>query len=198
MSIEENLLRSVSYTEEQYVAGDYIFREDSVPQFFYQILTGEVKLNSYKEDGKEFIQNILTTNSCFGESMLILGKPSPVNAVALTRCSILKLSKDQFFSLLESHPSIFQELYKTLSEKTSEKMVLMNKITSENADDLLLKFMDDMKASSLEQDQFSFEIPHTRKQLAALTGLSVETTIRAIKRMEKSDLVVIRNGKIFY
>ena len=198
MSIQESLLRSVQYGEEHYVAGDYIFREDSVPQFYYQIVSGEVKLNSYKEDGKEFIQNILTSSSCFGEAMLILGKPLPVNAVALTKCTILKLAKDQFFKLLENNPAVLQDLYKTLSERTSEKMMLMNKITSENADELLLKLMHTMKTSKDHQDKFSFEIPHTRKQLAALTGLSVETTIRAIKRMEKSEIVAIRNGKIFY
>ena len=184
MSIQESLIRSVQYSEEHYGAGDYIFREDSVPQFYYQIVSGEVKLNSYKEDGKEFIQNILASNSCFGEAMLILGKPSPVNAVALTKCTILKLAKDQFFKLLENDPAVFQDLYKTLSERTSEKMMLMNKITSENADELLLKLMHSMKTSKDHQEKFSFEIPHTRKLLAALTGLSIETTIRAIKRME--------------
>lgn len=198
MSIEEGLLRSVQYSEEHYGVGDYIFREDAVPQFYYQILTGEVKLNSYKEDGKEFIQNILTAGSCFGESMLILEKPSPVNAVALTKCIVLKLAKDQFFKLLENKPALFQDLYKVLSERTSEKIVLMNKLTSENADDLLLKLIDRMKISYKDQDKYSFEIPHTRKQLAAITGLSVETTIRAIKRMEKREILVIRNGKIFY
>jgi len=198
MSIQERLLQSVQATEEHYGAGDYIFREDSVPQFYYQIVTGEVKLNSYKEDGREFIQNILSSNACFGESMLILGKPSPVNAVALTKCTILKVAKDQFFQLLENNPAIFEDLYKVLSERTSEKMVLMNKITSENADELLMELMDHMKESYENKDKFSFEIPHTRKQLASLTGLSIETIIRAIKRMEKSEILVIRNGKIFY
>lgn len=198
MSIQKSLLHSVQAIEEQYTAGDYIFREEAIPQFYYQIVTGEVKLNSYKEDGKEFIQEILSDNSCFGESMLILGKPYTVNAVALTKCSILKIGRDQFFRLLQDNPAIFLDMYTTLSERTSEKLVLMQKISGQNAEERLVELMNQMKEAKENKDKYSFEIPYTRQQLASLTGLSLETTIRVIKRMEKNENLVIKNGKIFY
>ncbi|MCQ9634276.1 Crp/Fnr family transcriptional regulator [Chryseobacterium sp. WG14] len=198
MSIQKSLLHSVQAIEEQYTAGDYIFREEAIPQFYYQIVTGEVKLNSYKEDGKEFIQEILSDNSCFGESMLILGKPYTVNAVALTKCSVLKIGRDQFFRLLQDNPAIFLDMYTTLSERTSEKLVLMQKISGQNAEERLVELMNQMKEAKENKDKYSFEIPYTRQQLASLTGLSLETTIRVIKRMEKNENLVIKNGKIFY
>ncbi|MFP3598583.1 Crp/Fnr family transcriptional regulator [Chryseobacterium sp. SIMBA_029] len=198
MSIQNGLLHSVQAIEEHYSAGDYIFREESTPLFYYQIVTGEVKLNSYKEDGKEFIQDILSDNSCFGESMLILGKPYTVNAVALTKCTVLKISRDQFFQLLQEHPDNFLNMYTALSEKTTEKLVLMQKISSQNAEERLVELMNQMKESKENKERYSFEIPHTRQQLASLTGLSLETTIRVIKRMEKDEILIIKNGKIFY
>jgi len=198
MSIQKSLLHSVQAIEEQYTAGDYIFREEAIPQFYYQIVTGEVKLNSYKEDGKEFIQEILSDNSCFGESMLILGKPYTVNAVALTKCCVLKIGRDQFFRLLQDNPAVFLDMYTTLSERTSEKLVLMQKISGQNAEERLLELMNQMKEAKENKDKYSFEIPYTRQQLASLTGLSLETTIRVIKRMEKNEILVIKNGKIFY
>ncbi|MBN9337629.1 MAG: winged helix-turn-helix domain-containing protein, partial [Chryseobacterium sp.] len=45
---------------------------------------------------------------------------------------------------------------------------------------------------------FSFQIPLTRQQMASLTGLRVETTIRTLKSMEKDNIVKIRNRKILY
>ncbi|WP_276876990.1 Crp/Fnr family transcriptional regulator [Chryseobacterium joostei] len=198
MAIQKSLLHSVQAIEEQYAAGDYIFREEATPQFYYQIVKGEVKLNSYKEDGKEFIQEILSDNSCFGESMLILGKPYIVNAVALTKCTLLKIGKDQFFRLLQENPDIFLDMYITLSERTSEKLVLMQKISGQNAEERLVELMNQMKEPKESRGKYSFEIPHTRQQLASLTGLSLETTIRVIKRMEKNKILMIKNGKIFY
>ncbi|MCY0976782.1 Crp/Fnr family transcriptional regulator [Chryseobacterium wangxinyae] len=197
MSIQESLLYSAEAIEEHYDAGDYIFREDATPQYYYQIVSGEVKLNSYKEDGKEFIQNIFSANACFGESMLILGKPYPVNAIALTKCIILKVARELFLQLLQLHPDLFLDISKSLADNAHDKFVLMPKIASKNAEERLAELMNIMKDSK-NQEKFSFEIPHTRQQLASLTGLSLETTIRAIKKMERGEILMIKNGKIFY
>ncbi|WP_262891347.1 helix-turn-helix domain-containing protein [Epilithonimonas arachidiradicis] len=39
---------------------------------------------------------------------------------------------------------------------------------------------------------------NNRQQMANLTGLCVETTIRTLKAMEKKNLLKIRNRKILY
>ena len=74
----------------------------------------------------------------------------------------------------------------------------MRVITSENAEDRLIEIMELLKESYDNKDKFSLEIPHTRQQLASLTGLSIETAIRAIKKMEKKNIVMIKDRKIFY
>lgn len=198
MAIKETFLQSVEAIEEHYNVGDFIFREGSTPQFYYQIVSGEVKLNRFAEDGKEFIQNIFTDKSSIGESMLILGKPYPTDAVALTPCVILKLGRNRFFQLLQEHREIFTDIYSTLANHTFEKQTLMRVITSENAEDRLIEIMELLKESYDNKDKFSIEIPHTRQQLASLTGLSIETAIRTIKKMEKKNIVMIKNRKIFY
>lgn len=198
MSIEEKLLRSAGGVEQHYDAGDYIFREEAHPQFYYQIVEGQVKLNNYNEDGKEFIQHILAEPCCFGESMLFLEKPYPINAVALSDCTVLKIHRNRLMHLLRAHPDIYYDICKAISEKTYNKFVLMRKISSRSASERLIEVMDLMKESQENQEKFSFEIPHTRQQLASLTGLRVETAIRAIKRMEEGKMLMIRNRKIFY
>jgi len=198
MIIKENLLYSAGATEEHYNPGDYIFREDTIPHFYYQIVTGVVKLNSYNDDGKEFIQNIFSDESTFGESMLLLAKPYPVNAVTISRCTVLKVSREQIFKLMDANPYILLSLCKVLSERSYEKNVLMRKITSKNAEERLMEILDILKQSHMNRDKFSFEIPYTRQQLGAFTGICVETVIRAIKRLEKNNVLMIRNRKIFY
>lgn len=197
MLIQERVLHAIEAAEEHYGAGEYIFQELASPQFYYQIVTGEVKLNSYKEDGKEFIHSILGAEDGFGESMLLLSRPYPMNAVAVTDCRILKVSREQFFQLLRDNPNLMAAVYETLAEKTAEKMVIMNKITGERAADRLMELINRMKAATDHTEKFSFEVPYTRQQLAALTGVSVETVIRTLKRMEKNGHVAIKNRKIY-
>ncbi|SUX48717.1 Crp/Fnr family transcriptional regulator [Chryseobacterium indoltheticum] len=198
MLIKENLLYSVGATEEHYSPGDYIFREEAIPQFYYQIVRGTVKLNSYNDDGKEFIQNIFSDESTFGESMLFLGKAYPVNAVSISECTILKVSREQLFLLMDAYPFISIDLCKLLSARTYDKYVLMRKITSKNAEERLKEIMDLFKEPYGNKEKFSFEIPYTRQQLGSFTGICVETVIRAIKRLEKNNVLMIRNRKIFY
>lgn len=186
MHIKPKLLHSLGAIEEHFDSGDYIFREDGIPQFYYQILSGEIKLNNYSNDGKEFIQNILSKGDCFGESMMFLEKPYPINAVALKNSTILKIRREKFMTLMDLYPHIAIDICIALSEKTYNKFLLMHKISSKNAIERLKEIMNMMKETQNNKDKFSFEIPHTRQQLASLTGLYVETTIRAIKKMEKT------------
>jgi CRP-like cAMP-binding protein len=198
MSIREDLLYAVGATEEHYSAGDYIFRESTMPQFYYQVLMGEVKLNNYMDDGKEFIQNILRREESFGTSMLFIHKVYPVNAVAISKCIIIKLRKESFFKLLEDQPHLYLEVFKSLSERLYKKFVLMRKISCHNASERLKEVMQLMKQEQDNQSPFSFEVPLTRQQLASLTGLCIETTIRTIKKMEREKILRIKDRKILY
>lgn len=58
--------------------------------------------------------------------------------------------------------------------------------------------LDYHKSFDHNQEQFSFEVPLTRQQLASMTGLRVETVIRTIKKMEQQNIVKIINRKIYY
>jgi CRP/FNR family cyclic AMP-dependent transcriptional regulator len=199
MSIKEELLHSLGATEEDYNQGDYIFRENSSVQFYHQVVTGEVKLNNYNNEGKEFIQNIHTCEDGIAESMLFTDKVYPMNAIAMTRCTIIKVSKKTILSYLASNPAIYLNICMSLSDRLYRKFVLMQKISSHNAAERLREVIDLMKKEQYHNTKpFTFEVPLTRQQLASLTGLCLETTIRTIKKMEREDTLRIRNRKIFY
>lgn len=59
MVINENYLISAGAEIRTYSTGAFIFHEGSTPMFYYQIVEGQVKLNNFTEDGKEFIQDIV-------------------------------------------------------------------------------------------------------------------------------------------
>lgn len=198
MSIKEEILHSLGGKEENYNCGDYIFRERGSPQFYYQVVTGDVKLNNYNNEGKEFIQNILTCEDALGESMLFTDKAYPMNAIALTKCTVIKVCKHRLLSFLNQNPKFYLALCKSLSERLYNKFILMQKISCHNASERLKEVIALMKEEQTNQEQFSFEVPVTRQQLASLTGLCLETTIRTIKKMEREKILRIKNRKILY
>lgn len=58
--------------------------------------------------------------------------------------------------------------------------------------------MDYYQVYNFNDAENSNMIPFTRRQLANLTGLRWETVIRTVKKMEKENVLKIKNGKIYY
>ncbi|MBL1221102.1 Crp/Fnr family transcriptional regulator [Chryseobacterium sp. L7] len=199
MVIDEDILLSAGAELIHYKPAEYIFSEGDNPNYYYQIISGEVKLNNYNEEGKEFIQLLLSNGQSCGESVLFINKPYPMNAEALTDCNVLRLQRSVFLELLSSSPRLCLEVSSFLSQILYDKTVKMQNISSQSPAIRLRGLMDYLKKSSHDDESpFSFTIPLTRQQMADHTGLCVETAIRTIKHMERDNIVQIIDRKILY
>jgi CRP-like cAMP-binding protein len=198
MVINEEILNSAGAGLKKYNPEEAIFYEGDTPLYYYQIVNGEVKLNNCNAEGKEFIQNILFDGQSFGESLLFGDKTYPMNAVAISACTVLRLGKDAFLSMLEKYPHLFLDFCKVLSDRLYYKYIMLQKNSLESPEERLIGVMDYLKSFQKKQCLFSFQVPLTRQQLASLTGIRVETAIKTIKRMEKEKIVKIINRKILY
>lgn len=198
MIIKEDLLHSVGATVKQYKSSEIIFREGDPATYYYQIVTGEVKLNNYSDEGKEIIQTLLEDGQSIGESLLFMDKLYPINAIAITNCKVLRLPKSNFFDLLKQYPDICLDMNRLLSQRLYFKLIMAQNLSTQNPTAKLRVLMDYLKSSQEEQAPYSFMIPLTRQQMASLTGLCVETAIRTIKMMERNKIVQIKDRKILY
>lgn len=199
MIISEDLLIAFGGEYETYPANSVIFSEGSQPKYYFQIVNGNVELNNYHEDGKEFTQNILSDGQSFGESLLFGDQPYPMNAIATTECCILKLSKTDFLTLISQNKEVASNMFKCLSDRLYYKYLMLFSITSANPTYKIRALMDYVKGyNSSSIPQHSFQVPFTRRQMANLTGLRIETVIRTIKKMEKEKILKIENRKIYY
>jgi CRP-like cAMP-binding protein len=198
MIISEDLLFAYGAEYEMYESNEIIFHEGSLPRFYFQIVTGTVELNNYHEDGKEFTQNILSDGQSFGESLLFNDKPYPMSAVAKTSCSVLKLSKNDFLSLLSQNPKTSFDLFKCLSDRLYYKYLMLFNVSSNDPLFKIKSLMNYLKDYNIHNEPYSFQLPLTRQQMANLTGLRIETVIRYVKKLENEKVLKIENGKIFY
>ncbi|MCQ9634267.1 Crp/Fnr family transcriptional regulator [Chryseobacterium sp. WG14] len=198
MVINEKFLLSAGAEVKEYNSGDIIFHEGATPYYYYQIIKGKVKLNNYNKEGKELIQKIITEGESVGESLLFIGKPYPMDAVALEPSLIIKLCRNNFFSMLNVYPQLYLDLCKELSDCLYYQYIMLQSNSSQNPSERIMGVLDYLKASKKDQAPFSFKIPFTRQQLASLTGLCVETAIRVIKDMERKKVVMIKDRKIYF
>ena len=196
--INEDLLFSFGAELKTFDADDVIFSEGETPSYYYYIKEGKIKLNNYSENGKEFIQGIISKEKGFGESFLFTGKNYPVNAVTIEESEILRLPKQNYINFLQSKPDNIWSLLGCFSEHLHYKFLMMQSMAFQSPSHKIITLLDYLKDSYGDKDPFSMPVLLTRQQLASLTGLSVETVIRVIKLMEKNQTLQIRNRKIYY
>ncbi len=195
--IAQNLLFEFGAEKRKVVKGEIIFKEGSFPVYYYQIITGEVKMNNYSEGGKEFIQNIFKMDQSFGEPPLFIDELYPANAIAITAGILIQIKRLAFYELLKAYPEVSFAINKSLARRLYYKSIMAPEISSQDPEKRLLALLDYLKNHQTKKSYEPYLIPMTRQQMADLTGLRVETVIRTFKQLEKKGLVQIINRKIY-
>lgn len=198
MNIEPELLYSYGAEKKSYKQKEIIYREGDHAAYYYQIIKGKVKLNSYDEGGKEFIHNIIGENQSFGDSLIFLEKFYVMNAICLTDTEVIRLPKNNFIELLENNPKISLELNACLSQRLYFKAIMLQNMSSQNPMIRLEGLLNYLKSYHDGDCEQCFPVELTRQQIANLTGLRVETVIRNLKKMEKQGKLKIKDRKILY
>ena len=154
-------------------------------------------MNNYNPDGREFIQSIFYEGQSFGEPPLFADIVYPAGAEAIIDSEVYKLSKNDFYQLLKEHPEIHFKMSEVLSLRLYYKAIIASTMSSEEPEKRILKLFDYMKVDvhHLNEDE-RFEVDLKRQQIADLTGLRVETVIRACKSLEEKSEIQIVKQKI--
>lgn len=192
--IPEQLILDFKGTLKNYSKDRTIFNEGEQADFYYQIKTGHVKMFNLTEDGKEFVQGFFENGTSFGEPPLFGAFKYPATALALATSEIYLLSKTSFFELLKAYPDIHLKFTKMICKRMIYKAKMAKEVSIHPPDHRILTLLHHLKANAkIETD---FEVPLTRQQISELTGLRVETVIRAIKKLEKSNALTIVDRKV--
>lgn len=195
--VSESLLLQFGAVKRQVKKGEGLFNAGDAPRYFYQVVSGEVKMNNFNDEGKEFIQGIFTAGMSFGEPPLFIDKPYPANAEAITDAEVLVIPKASFFEMLKDNPEVNLAVSVTLSQRLYFKSIMASEISSQDAEHRIIKLIDYFKEITGFPAEEKYKVSLTRQQIADLTGLRVETVIRAIKALEKKGALLIADRKIF-
>jgi CRP-like cAMP-binding protein len=176
--------------------GETLFDQGTTASSFYQVRSGKVKMVSYNEQGREFVQGLFTEGQSFGEPPFFNDMPYPAAAVAVEPSTVWRCGREAFLRLLAEHPAIHLALTKVLSGRLMYKSMMLAEIAVEEAEHRLGTLIEYFRKSAAPSG--SFRVPFTRQQLADMTGLRVETVVRSIKAMEHKGVLEIEDGKILW
>jgi CRP/FNR family transcriptional regulator, cyclic AMP receptor protein len=129
-------------------AGEILFRENDVGQFFYVIQEGQVEV--YKIKGKAKVPlAVLNPGQCVGEFSALDGKRRSATAIALTEVTVLKINAETLDSQIRRNPAWFR----TITFSLVERLRKTNEILRRNCiiDEQLMSMISRIQAAVGEQ-----------------------------------------------
>lgn len=194
--IATSLLEASNAQLKFYPKNTVIFNEKEQPLLYYQIKTGSVKMFNLTEDGKEFVQGFFKDNNSFAEPPLFGDFKYPASAQTTTDSYIYTLAKSDFLELLTAHPEEHLKLTQILCRRMIYKAKIMKEVSVYPPEHRILTLLNHFKTSDNKQNTL-YEVKLTRQQISELTGMRVETVIRAIKKLERSNKLTIIERKVY-
>ena len=119
LSMDELLLIDQGLAQTQVSEGEQIFAEGDWGVHLYIIASGQVQLVK-AVDGAQRELKQLKEGQYFGEVALFDDAPRWDGAIALSDCTLLKLEKGRFLSLVTQRPHIILEMCRFLSQRLRE------------------------------------------------------------------------------
>ena len=175
-----------------YARNDVIFDEGATPDFFYTIARGRVKVCKSTPAGKDVILEVFGVGDPFGAVAVYEGRPFPASALALEDTVCVLVPRDEFFKLLEQHPSLVRGLLLGLTHRLIELTNRMAELSGGRVEPrvarLFLKLADDRGRS--DRGGIFIPLPLSRQEIADLTGTTIETCIRIMSRWGKQQIVL--------
>ena len=197
-TIDENLLLAWGATYTRVRKGEYIFREGSLCRYFHQLTEGSVRWVNIDERGRECLQSLIVPGESFGEIPLFDDGPYVASSIANEACVIIRLPKDRFHEMLRTNSGVHAAIDRKMSERLRFKFILLKTLAHQSPEVRIRELFEFIKTEQKFICPRKHYITLTRQQIADLSGLRVETVIRAIRRMHDEGQLLVENRKIYY
>ncbi|WP_431210056.1 Crp/Fnr family transcriptional regulator [Puia sp. P3] len=197
MAIDPDLLRQKGAIRKKAEKDRVIFYEGDEAHFYYQIVSGRVRMVNTSDTGKEFIQGLFGPGDSFGEPALLAVQPYPAAAIADEDTTLLRLPGAPFVQLLKENPEIHFSLTCRLAGRLRQKSILSKEMCCSEPAALIGGVLRQHAAGCPPSVNGRIKVILTRQQIANLTGLRVETVIRTIRSMYRKGDVVLEKGKVY-
>jgi CRP-like cAMP-binding protein len=179
------------------IPGEILFKEGTACNFYYQLVNGQMRWVNIDESGKEYLQLIILPGQCVGELGLFDDGLFTATAVADKECLLLRLHKQDFQQLLRTHHDIHFHFTELLVKRLRFKFHLLKSLDNHEPEKIILSFIAYLQQTGEHLCSNCNKINLTRKQIAEMTSLRVETVIRVMRRLESKQVVRIDKGKVF-
>lgn len=190
----ENKIFSDNLQEVEYQKGESILKQGVTSNYLFFISSGLVKLVLEGDKGKNLIVEILTENELIGVSGLYFNKIQSYSAIALKNTSILFIELSKLHSIAETNILFSQFLFKEIQKFNS---LLIKKLNILGNKQIHGRFASSLLYLSSEKFKAKRIFSHfSRKELAELSGISIDSAMKLINEFKNEKIIAVNNKTI--
>ncbi len=177
-------------------AGQTLFRRGDPPCGLYAVLSGALSAGAVDEQGKEALLTVIEPTTWFGEISVFDGLPRTHDTRALTDSLLLHIPQPALQALLHKTPAYWQQLALLMSQKLrfSFLHIEANSLLPAPARLARRLLLIAEGYGGVSHGQRRIKLP--QEKLAALLGLSRQTTNQLLKDMAAQGLLRLQYGEI--
>jgi len=158
-----------------------LFYEGEMPQYFYVLLKGYVKL--YKTDlkGHEIVLHFFSTPDLMAEMPSFENIPFPATSVAMkNETEVLLIDRERFIDLLHSDPKFSFSIIRSLTQKMKNLEQVINR-------NLIYDAM--TKVCSFIKENPTDLTSTKHKEIATILNMAPETFSRILKKLKSLNII---------
>jgi CRP-like cAMP-binding protein len=179
-------------------AGAYLFMEGEPADRLYLLTAGRVKMIKHSPDGHETILALFDAGQIVGEVGVLAGGTYPATAQALEPVTTLSLARQTYVRLVQEQPALAWSLIEELGRRLQGAHEAMRSLAVEKVEQRIARLLLRLAAASgkKQEDGVYITVPLTRREIADMTGTTVETAIRVMSKLRRLGLVDSEQGQI--
>lgn len=195
--IDIDLLLTKGAVYKKVKANEIIFTEGQLCNYYFQVVSGSVRWLNIDEEGKECIHAIVEAGESFGELPLFDNGQYQATAIANVNSVLIRLYKPVFLNMLKENTDLLFDFTKLLTKRLRFKFSVIQSMSTNSPETRITNLIKQFKTEHRNFCSDCGQLTLTRKQIACMTGLRVETVIRTIRHMHSKGVLNINRGKVF-
>jgi CRP-like cAMP-binding protein len=169
----------------------FFFRQGTRADTLYVLMHGRARLSQAAPEGYDVLLRFVGPGEVFGPTATLRDRLYPVSAQAVCRCRALAWEGRTMIGLIEAHPRIAINVIEALSAHVEELRSRYLELASERVErrvaHALLRLSE--QAGWNTREGVLIDIPLSRQDLAEMTGTTLYTTSRLLRRWQREGLV---------
>ncbi len=174
--------------------GDILFYQGDQANYFYLVMSGNIKLFRTAENGNEKVIEIVRHQHVFAEAVMFMKQPRyPVTAEAINDSSLYRFDNRAYLQLLSQSRDLCFALFGDLSTRLHDMLNEIDRLSLQNGRLRVCQYLSGLLQST---DQRKIRLDIEKKTIASMLSVTPETLSRIFRELSEEKIISIAGKHI--